>query len=59
MERAAATFQDRLVTELRLPGAATIDEANEVLNSFLSRFNEKFSVQAEESTPPYRPLIRR
>ena len=56
VERAAATFQDRLGTELRLSGAATIDEANEVLNSFLSRFNEKFSVQAEESKPAYCPL---
>ena len=40
VERAAATFQDCLVTELRLAGAATIDEANEVLSSFLPRFNE-------------------
>ena len=36
--------------------AATIDEANEVLGSFLPRFNERFSVQAEEATPAYRPL---
>ena len=36
VERAAGTFQDRLVTELRLSGAATIDEANNVLRSFLS-----------------------
>ena len=42
VERAAATFQDRLVTELRLAGAATITEADELLNSFLPRFNEKF-----------------
>ena len=56
VERAAGTFQDRLVTELRLSGAATIDEANDVMRSFLSRFNQKFGVQAEESTPAYRPL---
>ena len=56
VERAAGTLQDRLVTELRLSGAATIDEANEVLRSFLSRFNQKFGVPAEESTPAYRPL---
>ena len=48
VERAAATFQDRLVTELRLAGAATITEADELLNSFLPRFNEKFGVQAEQ-----------
>ena len=56
VKRTAGTFQDRLVTELRLSGAATIDEANEVLRSFLSRFNQKFGAQAEESTPAYRPL---
>ena len=31
VERTAGTFQDRLVTELRLAGVTTIDEANEVL----------------------------
>ena len=56
VERTAGTFQDRPVTELRLFGAATIDEANNVLHSFLPRFNQKFGVQAEESTPAYRPL---
>ena len=56
VERAAGTFQDRLVTELRLAGAATITEANEVLNSFLPRFNEKFGVQAEQDCPAYRFL---
>ena len=40
VERVAGTFQDRLVTELRLAGAATIAEANEVLKSFVPGFNE-------------------
>ena len=40
VERAAGTFQDRLVTELRLAGATTIDDANRVLEGFLPRFNE-------------------
>ena len=35
VERAAGTFQDRLVTELRLAGATTIDDANRVLEDFL------------------------
>ena len=56
VERAAATFQDRLVTELRLDGAATITEADELLNSFLPRFNEKFGVQAEQHHRAYRRL---
>ena len=56
VERAAATFQDRLVTELRLAGAATITEADEFLNDFLPRFNEKFGVQAEQGHCAYRLL---
>ena len=35
VERTAGTFQDRLVTELRLAGAATMDEAKAVLKQFL------------------------
>ena len=58
VERSAGTFQDRPVTELRLFGAATIDEANNVLHSFLPRFNQKFGVQAEEWTPPIVPWTR-
>ena len=56
MERAAGTFQDRLVTELRLAGAATITEASKVLSSFLPRFNEQFGVQDELDCPAYRSL---
>ena len=43
VERTSGTFQDRLVTELRLSGAATIDEVNDILRSFLSRLNQKFA----------------
>ena len=35
VERAAGTFQDRLVTELRLDGVSTIGEANLVNQEFL------------------------
>ena len=35
VERMGSTLQDRLVTELRLAGAATILEANDVLQQFL------------------------
>ena len=42
VERANGTFQDRLVTELRLAGASTISEANHVLWAFISRFNQRF-----------------
>lgn len=56
VERMAGTFQDRLVTELRLEGASTIAEANRVLSDFLPRFNEQFRVPAREPDGAYRPL---
>ncbi len=55
VERAAGTFQDRLVTELRLAGAKTIDQANAVLRDFLPRYNLQFAVPAELADPAYRP----
>ena len=56
VERMAGTFQDRLVTELRLAGAITIDDANRVLEGFLPRFNERFKVPARESEAAYRAV---
>ena len=50
------TFQDRLVTELRLVGVSTIGEANLVLEEFLPRFNARFSVAAEHPETAYRPV---
>jgi hypothetical protein len=56
VERANGTFQDRLVSELRLAGASTLSEANEVLAAFLSRFNQRFGVPADQMEVAYRPL---
>jgi len=56
VERANGTFQDRLVTELRLSGASNIMEANLVLWDFLARFNERFGVPAAQSGQAYRPI---
>ena len=56
VERTAGTFHDRLVTELRLAGATTIEEANVVLKDFLVRFNERFGVLAQHPDAAYRPL---
>ena len=55
VERAAGTFQDRLVTELRLSDARTMDQATAVLQDFLPRYNTQFAVPAELSEPAYRP----
>ena len=55
VERAAGTFQDRLVTELRLAGTKTIDQANAVLRDFLPQYNTQFAVPSELADPAYRP----
>ena len=56
VERMGSTLQDRLVTELRLAGAASIQEANDVLQQFLPRFNAQFAVAAEQPEKAYRPV---
>ena len=56
VERANGTFQDRLVSELRLAGACTIDQANEVLWEFLPRFNARFGVPPAVAKCGYRPV---
>jgi len=54
VERLWGTFQDRLVSELRLAGASTIEEANAVLRDYLTRHNRKFSVPAQQPGMAYR-----
>jgi transposase len=56
VERAGGTFQDRLVSELRLAGARTMAEANRVLMEFLPRFNKRFGVSPAQTISAYRPL---
>ncbi len=56
VERTAGTFQDRLVTELRLAGASTIAQANNVLVQFLPRFNRRFQVPAQCPETAFRLL---
>ena len=56
VERTAGTFQDRLITELRLAGAATMEEAKDVLNQFLSRYNRRFRVPPKCPEPAFRPV---
>ena len=56
VERAAGTFQDRLVTELRLANTSTIDQAKEVLQEFLPKINARFALAAEHPEMAYRPV---
>jgi transposase InsO family protein len=56
IERLWATFQDRLVIELRLLGVKTIEEANEALPKLLEKHNRKFAVRPKEEESAYMPL---
>ena len=56
VERMLETFQDRLVTELRLAKAGTVDQAKEVLQEFLPKINARFAVAAEQPETAYRPV---
>ena len=56
VERTAGTFRDRLVTELRLAAATTIEQANTVLDQFLPRYNRRFQVPPQHPEPAFRPL---
>ena len=56
VEQTAGTFQDRLITELRLAGATTLEQAQAVLKQFLPRFNRHFGVPAQCPEPAFRPL---
>lgn len=54
IERLWGTFQDRLVSELRLAGASTLEQANQVLQDFLPRHNQRFAVPAVEPGSAFR-----
>lgn len=56
IERLWGTFQDRLVSELRLAGASTRDEANRVLKDFVPRHNSRFAIAPAEQGSAYRDL---
>ena len=56
VERTAGTFQDRLITELRLAGATTMEQAKAVLQQFLPRFNRRFGVPARCPDTAFRTL---
>ena len=57
VERFNGTAQDRLVKELRLAGATTIEEADEVLDkTFLPWFNRRCTVKPASANNAHRPL---
>ena len=54
IERLFGTFQDRLVSELRLAGVDNLHQANAMLGPFLSRYNRRFSVPPKQPGVVYR-----
>lgn len=58
VERLWGTLQDRLVSELRLAGIATLEDANLLLPAFLARFNRTFVVPAAQPGSAYGPRRR-
>lgn len=59
VERLWKTFQDRLVSELRLARASGLERANAVLDLFLVDYNQRFAKLAKETAQAWRKLDRR
>ncbi len=56
IERLFGVFQDRLVKEMRLRGITTKDQANEFLEEYLPRYNERFGVCPANEADVHVPL---
>ena len=59
IERAWRTCQDRLVSELRLAHATTLEQANTVLACFCADYNQRFARPAADAASDFRRLPRR
>src|ERR1019366_1731687 len=59
IERAWRTCQDRLISELRLAHATTLQQANAVLDQFCADYNQRFARPAAEAACDFRSLPRR
>lgn len=56
VERIWGTLQDRLVSELRLAGARTVEQANAVLERYRPEHNHRFAVPPRDTAPAWRPV---
>lgn len=56
IERLWATFQDRLVSELRLAGACSMQEAQEVLKVVIADHNRRFARKPDDPKSVYRRM---
>jgi transposase len=55
VERLFKTLQDRLVKDLRLAGIATIETANQFVETWLPHYNRHFAVQPAQAADLHRP----
>lgn len=58
IERLWGTLQDRLCSEWRLQGVATLDAANVLLAKHLVRHHRRFALPAQDPSPAWRPRPR-
>jgi transposase len=56
IERTWGTFQDRLVSELRLANAKNKQEANAVAKQFVHQYNRRFTKKPANPTSAWRPI---
>jgi len=56
IERLWGTFQDRLVSELRLAGICTLEAAHRFLSSYLPTHNAHFALSPADADSAYRPV---
>jgi transposase len=56
IERLWGTFQDRLVSEMRLARVTTLEEANRFLPRYLARHNRRFAVAPVDPSAAWRTL---
>ena len=54
IERQWGVFQDRLVVELRLAGANTLEQARDLLKGFLKEYNQRFCVLPKKAEAVFR-----
>ena len=58
VERLWGTLQDRLVSELRLAGASTVEQANIVLALYRPEHNRRFAIRPADVAPAWRAVRR-
>jgi transposase len=54
VERMWGTLQDRMVSEMRRKKISTLEEANQFLDAYRMRFNQRFAKEAREVAPAWR-----